>query len=494
MEFNFTSKQKMFTFILMGVGALMMLIGVFTEKDHLYTTVVDDHHLIVEYPHETSIPSEELKSQMISLAEANSYDIEIEDKSSEKELFWNVSVNEKHEDHGLVAHAPAHGHGHSMAEDYAHKMHCEVSMPDTHHKRFWSNLLVNSFFFFGISLGALFFIGLQYATESGWAVTMKRVKEAVMSYLPVGAITLLIVFIAGSLHWHNIYHWMVEGVSTPGHEKYDSIIAGKSAYLNQPFFYVRALVYLATFILFARFFRKQSLLEDQVGGTDIHFKNYRRGALFLVFFAVFSSTLAWDWIMSIDTHWFSTLFGWYTFSGIWVSATIFILMLIIYLKSRGYLDFVNDSHIHDMGKWMFAISFLWSYLFFSQFLLIWYSDIPEEVTYFMARFEHYPTIYWGMFIVNFIAPMIFLMSREAKKNPIFLITVGSLIFIGHWVDAFIMVMPGTVFSHWQIGFLEIGMFIMFLGLIIFWTFRALTKAPLLVKNHPYLDESLHQHT
>lgn len=378
---------------------------------------------------------------------------------------------------------------------------------DADHNRFWGNILVNGFFFFAIALGALYFMVLQYATEAAWAVLVKRVFEGIMSFLPIGAIILLVVFLAGSFHWHHIYHWMdgnlyfewllpdgslshelVEGaVANP---EYDAIIAGKKAYLNQPFFYIRTIAYLATFLYFANTFRKRSLLEDQVGGIEVHTKNYKKSAIFLVLFAVFSSTLSWDWIMSIDTHWFSTLFGWYVFSGMWVSAMIVAVIVTLYLKSKGYLPQVNNSHIHDLGKWMFAISFLWSYLWFSQFLLIWYSDIPEEVTYFVERIQDFKIPFFTMFFINFALPMVILMARDAKRNPKFLITIGTIIFLGHFMDTFLLVMPGAT-HHWHFGWMEVALFIGFLGLFINRVFKTLTKAPLTPANHPYLDESIH---
>lgn len=355
-------------------------------------------------------------------------------------------------------------------------------------QKLWSNLLVNGFFFFGVSLIGLFMVALQYATESGWAVVTKRVYEAVMAYIPIGAVVLLIVFAASSLHMNHLYHWM-----DPEAVAHDEIIANKTAYLNIPFFWVRTLVYLATFILFARAFRKRSLLEDQVGGTDIHFKNYRQGALFLVFFAVFSSTMSWDWLMSIDTHWFSTLYGWYVFSGMWISGIIMVLMLVFYLQGQGHLKAVNESHIHDLGKWVFAISFLWSYLWFFQFMLIWYSNIPEEVTYFQFRIEHYKTEFFLMFAINFILPMLLLMSRESKRHRKLLTIIAMIIFFGHWYDMYLLVMPGTMFDHQHYGLLELGMFLAFLGVFIMVVLRALTKAPLMPVNHPYLEESIHHH-
>jgi hypothetical protein len=367
-------------------------------------------------------------------------------------------------------------------------------MTDTshHHGRFWTNVLTNGFFLFAIGLGALFFMALQYATEAGWSMMVKRVFEGLMSLILPASVILLIVFLVGSFHGHHVYHWMDPEVYNPESEHYDLIIANKSAYLNLPFFWLRTIVYIATFIFFARYFRKNSILQDKQGGADIWKTNYKRGALFLVLFAVFSSTLAWDWIMSIDTHWFSTLFGWYVFSGIWCTTMITAVILTLYLKGKGYLPHVNQSHIHDLGKWMFALSFLWSYMWFSQFILIWYSNIPEEVTYYVSRIEDYRIPFFTMFVINFALPMLLLMSRDTKRNRAFLIFVGLIILVGHWMDFYLMVTPGVMFDQWEgIGFMEIGMFLGAAGIFIFTVFNTLTKAPLEPVQDPYLEETLH---
>jgi hypothetical protein len=278
---------------------------------------------------------------------------------------------------------------------------------------------------------------------------------------------------------------------TEGSHHYDEIIAGKRPYLNEIFFWIRTVVYFATYFLFLRGFRKRSLLEDAVGGTELHFKNYKRGALFLVFFAVFSSTSAWDWLMSIDVHWYSTLFGWYTFAGMWCSAMVVIILVTLYLKSLGYLPKVNDSHIHDIGKWIFATSFLWSYLWFSQFMLIWFANIGEEVVYYMNRIENYKILYFSMFFINFAFPMLILMSRDAKRNVRILTFVGIVILIGHWLDVFIMVSGGSMGPNGSVGFMEVGMALMLAGIFIRIVLNNLSKAPLTPVNHPFLDESVH---
>lgn len=353
--------------------------------------------------------------------------------------------------------------------------------------RLLSNGLTNGFFFFALGLGALFFLALNYATESGWYASVKRVIEAVAGFIPFGMVflgfVLLIITILDGAH---IYIWMDSEVV-----KNDEIIQGKSSYLNSWFFWIRTIIYFATYYTFLRGFQKRSIEEDEKGGTAIHFKNYKKGAMFLVFFAVFSSTSAWDWLMSIDVHWFSTLYGWYTFAGIWCSSMVVLVITTMYLKKLGYLPKVNDSHIHDLGKWTFATSFLWSYLWFSQFMLIWYANIGEEVTYYVMRIENFQTIYFTMFIINFAFPMLILMSRDAKRHFGILTFVGLIILIGHWLDVYIMVSAGSLGANAQLGLIEIGMALMVLGGFTYVVLNNLTKAPLTPVNHPFLDESVH---
>lgn len=199
--------------------------------------------------------------------------------------------------------------------------------------------------------------------------------------------------------------------------------------------------------------------------------------------------MSWDWIMSIDPHWFSTLFGWYVFASMFVSGITAIALITIYLKSKGLLEFVNDSHIHDLGKFMFGVSVFWTYLWFSQFMLIWYSNIPEEVTYFITRIEDYNITFFGMIAMNFLFPLLILMNSDYKRTNYFIIMAGIVIILGHYLDVFNMIMPSAVGDQWFIGIPEVGGFLFFLGLFIYIVFTALTKAPLLAKGDPFMGES-----
>jgi hypothetical protein len=214
-------------------------------------------------------------------------------------------------------------------------------------------------------------------------------------------------------------------------------------------------------------------------------------AVFLVLFAITSSTSAWDFLMSIDAHWFSTLFGWYTFAGLFVSGMAMMCLILIYLRSRGYMEHLTENHFHDVGKFMFGFTVFWTYLWFSQFMLIWYANLPEEVVYFQVRWNYFRILWVLNLLVNFIAPFLVLMTRDAKRQTQVLLVAGVIILIGHWLDVYVMVMPGTVGADWHIGFIEIGTALGYLGLFIYVVLNELTKAALVPKNHPMLAESLH---
>lgn len=367
-----------------------------------------------------------------------------------------------------------------------------------HPERAWANLLVDTFYFMAIALCGTFFVALNYVAQAGWSVVIKRIPEAMGQFLPYAAVLMLIIYFFGG---HHLYHWthhelfekfLADG-KTPNPE-FDKIIAGKSWWLNQPFFIFRLVFYFAVWIGFTYFFRKESLLEDVDGDIKHYKKCFKGGATFVVLFGITSSTSAWDFLMSIDTHWFSTLFGWYTFSGLFVSGLAMLGMLLVYLKSQGYMETVNESHLHDVGKFMFAFSIFWTYLWFDQFMLIWYANLPEEVTYFMARWNNgYKILFITNLLVNFLVPFLVLMSRDAKRKMQVVMIAGIVIFCGHWLDVFLMVMPGTVGKEWGIGFTEIGTLLGMLGLFLFVVLNALTKASLQPQKHPLLQESLHHH-
>lgn len=364
----------------------------------------------------------------------------------------------------------------------------------THYEQTWSNIMHSNFYFMAIALGGLFFYAVQYAASVSWSVSVIRIPQAMSQYLWFPAIIMLLIFFFARHHiWHWTHHDLVEKLLPNGqaNPEYDSIISGKSAFLNVPFFFIRMVLYFVIWYGFAWILRKHALAEDKDGNVTHYHKSVRLATTFLVLFAITSSTSAWDFVMSIDSHWFSTLFGWYTFAGIFVSAMAVIALILVYLHGQGYMQHINPSHIHDVGKFMFAFSIFWTYLWFAQFMLIWYANLPEEVTYFMERFEHYRFLFLANFFINFICPFIVLMTRDAKRKMRMLLIMGIVIFIGHWVDTFVMIIPGTMHEHWNLGWREIGTTVGFAGVFIYVVFASLAKASLLPKNHPMLEESMH---
>ena len=402
-----------------------------------------------------------------------------------------VMLQESHDTHGEVeksnekdTHAIENGSEHAEHSDDEHAEHVFHLLKN----KPWSALYVALFFFFMISLGALVFYAIQHAAQAGWSVVLFRVMEGITAYLPVGGILLFVFFVLSGFHVIHLFVWM-----DPEVVAHDELIQNKSGYLNVPFFLGRAAFYILGWVLYRQYARKLTLLQDNASDLSNYKKLFKSSAAFLVFYLVTESMMAWDWIMSLDPHWFSTLFGWYVFASMIVSAITTIALVSIYLKGKGYLEFVNDSHLHDLAKYMFGFSIFWTYLWFSQFMLIWYANIPEEVTYFVSRFNEYKLPFLGMLALNFIFPILVLMNSDYKRVPWFIVTTGIIILIGHYVDIFVMIMPATVGDQWSIGIPEISSVMLILGLFIYIVFSALEKAPLLAKGSPFLKESEHFH-
>jgi hypothetical protein len=365
---------------------------------------------------------------------------------------------------------------------------------DTH--RTWPSLLLGCFFILAMALAGTFFLAVQYVAEVGWTAALLRILQAFGTYIPYAGVFMILIFIFGH---HDIYHWthehlyerFLEDGKTPNPE-FDAILLGKRGYLNIPFFLGRMIGYFLLWTGLSYLLRKESILEDLDGDIKRHKKMIKLSAIFLVTFLVTSSTSAWDFIMSTDPHWFSTLFGWYTFASLFVTGLAGITLVTIYLKKQGYLENVNENHLHDLGKFMFAFSIFWTYLWFAQFMLIWYANLPEEIAYFLARFAHYKPLFIANFCINFFIPFLVMMTRDAKRKTNALIFVSIAILIGHWIDMFLMIIP-SVGTHGTIGIVEIGSTLFFGGVFIGVVFRALAKVPLTPQKHPMLEESVHFH-
>ncbi len=373
-------------------------------------------------------------------------------------------------------------HGDEQAQHVEHVQHQLANKP-------WAALYVAAFFFMMIALGVLAFYAIQWAAQAGWSPLLFRVMEGITAYLLPGALIVLGIAVAsGTIGHYNLFVWM-----NPEAAQHDEILQGKSGFLNITGFVIRGLIFIGGWSLYRYFARKFSIAQDTAEDNKNFKKTFRISAAFLVFYIYTESMMSWDWVMSVDPHWFSTLFGWYVFASMFVSGITVIAMITMYLKSRGYLELVNENHLHDLAKFMFAFSIFWTYLWFSQFMLIWYSNIPEEVTYFVARFEGYKLPFLGMLVMNFVFPLLILMNADYKRIPWFVVMAGLVILAGHYIDVFIMIMPATVGDQWFIGIPEISSVLLFAGLFIFIAFTALTKAPLIAKRNPFIKESEYFH-
>ncbi|WP_158858451.1 quinol:cytochrome C oxidoreductase [Lunatibacter salilacus] len=383
------------------------------------------------------------------------------------------------------------GHGHEGDADH-HAFHWS--------QRLFANLWINNVYFTGIAIIGVFFFAIQYAAQAGWSAPLVRLMISFGHWLPIAAVLMLGTFFIAN---HDLFHWTHSYVYDKGTETYDRIIDGKGAFFYWPlekgtfpvFFIVRMILFFGFWVFFFNKLKNLSQQEDLHGGNSYWYAMRKWSAIFLVFFAVSSSMSAWDWVMSIDTHWFSTLFGWYVFASWFVAGLSAITLFILFLKDRGYLEMVNQNHIHDMGKYVFAFSIFWTYIWFSQFLLIYYANIPEESVYFIERLS---SDVYGSFIyvnigLNFVLPFFVLMTRDSKRHGVFLKLVCTLILFGHWIDFFLMIQPGTLGHNGGIGLMEIGLLLVYASAFVLVVLTNLSKGNLIAKNHPMLEESLHHH-
>lgn len=369
--------------------------------------------------------------------------------------------------------------------------------------RFWAVLLQNSIFWLLLVNTSMFFICISTLAMGGWQVALRRVAEAISSLVPVlGVITLLIILSIVFGHRYDIYPWLDRA-----HVETDKVLRGKSGFLSPTFYTAASLIVIGLWWFIGNKIRGLSTESDREGHMDYERgkswmdKNFFWASFFIVLFGLsVGSTMPWLWLMSIDPHWFSTMYSWYTFASTFVSGIALLTIFVIYLKNRGELEFVNEEHLHDLGKFIFAFSIFWTYLWFSQYMLIWYSNQPEETTYFIQRIgtaEH-PGPYKGIFflnlIINFVCPILILMKKSTKRNYTIMTFMCVLLIFGHWLDFYQMVMPGTVKQNLHMSWFEFGIPLGFVGIIMWGVGRYVSKVSLLARNHPFLKESIIHHT
>jgi hypothetical protein len=367
--------------------------------------------------------------------------------------------------------------------------------------RFWASLLQNSVYFLLVVNAAMFFICATTLAWGGWQMAFARVSEAVSACVPiVGTIAGVILIAVCFSDNHTIYHW-----TDAEHVKHDPVLDHKSGFLSKGFFITATIITIVGWSLLGWKMRRLSRSIDGKRltieeGKKFVWKNTVWAALYIVLFALtVMSSIPWLWLMSIDAHWYSTMYSWYTFASTFVAGIALITLFVVFLKNNDYLEIVTREHIQDLGKFMFAFSVFWTYLWFSQFMLIWYANIPEETVYFKPRAEGpFSGIFWMMLIMNFLAPLLILMRAGSKRNYTTMVFMSLLIIFGHWLDFYQMVFPSPMTdakgaTHVPFILYDFGVALGFVGLIMFLTARALTKAPLVARNHPFLKETIIHH-
>lgn len=353
------------------------------------------------------------------------------------------------------------------------------------------DLVVNNLYFTMMAVSAIFFLALAGVVQASWLTPYKRIPEAMLSYLPWAAVITIGSTLVAS---KSIYKWM-----DPIIAQNDFIIAKKIAWLNQPRFMVTMVVIFALWIILAKMLKSYSDKMDGPNGaaTAVKFVNFSAKAIIIFAFSI--CVAAFDWIMSIEPHWFSTIFGVYIFAGSFVTGISFVTLAVIYLKDRGYLGHaITEDHYHDLGKWMFGMSVFWAYIWISQYLLIWYANIPEETEYYVLRHHHWNTIFFANLAVNFFIPFFALMTRAAKRDPKRLKIVATILLLGHFVDMYLMVAPkifekNSITSITGSGILQALQLVGGFGIFVYIVGSALAKRKLLVTEDPTFEEGVHLH-
>lgn len=357
--------------------------------------------------------------------------------------------------------------------------------------RFWATLLHDSVFFLLITTISVFVQAATSLATGAWIVGFRRVPEAIGANVWIFGIIAFVVMccivFGFKIDGHNpIYEW----VNPAG----DKVLEGKKAFLNPTMYIGFSIVTIGLWAFFGRKFRSMSLAQENApkNSTKIYWQVSRLGGLFLLVYALTQmSTSPWFWVMSTQPHWYSTLFSWYTFASAFVSGMSVILLFVVYLKNQGNLQIVGKEHLHDLGKFMFAFSIFWTYLWFAQYMLIWYANEPEETIYFKMRQQGpYSILFYANFIINFIMPILILMTNVAKRNYFTLTFMALVIIFGHWLDFFQMIMPGPLGEHWHINWYEIGIFAGFAGILILSVAKTLSKSSLVPQNNVLLKETI----
>jgi hypothetical protein len=348
---------------------------------------------------------------------------------------------------------------------------------------FFASYLVSFLFWLSLALGALIFVLIQYATRAGWSVVVRRLAEHAMGTMPLFAL----LFLPIALGVHQLFHWThAEAVAT------DALLQHKSPYLNTGFFYGRAVLYLAIWAALAWWFRRKSLAQDESRDPVVTRRLQSLSAPAIVVYALTSTFAAIDWIMSLDPHWYSTIFGVYFFAGCFLGIHALLILLCLGLQKRKLLPgVVTFEHYHDLGKMLFAFVVFWAYIAFSQFMLIWYANIPEETVWYAHRLvPGWRGVTVALAVGHFALPFLVLLLRDIKRQRVGLGLAALWLLAVHYLDLFWLVMPNFQHHGAHLGLFDLLTFVGIGGLFLAFLGRLMSQGALVPKGDPRLVESL----
>lgn len=399
---------------------------------------------------------------------------------------------------GRVKSAVDHHETHTSVE--AHAEHDSHDSPQVHAEHeeeasslktiILANLYAIIMLAFWVGVAAVFFLAATTTAWGGWQVTFQKVPLAISSLIPITIVLGVLVFAFGH---HDLFEWTHAYLFDVNDPKFDSLLATKADWLNMPRFVISSIIYIVVLLFVTMLWWKKMKEQDLKPSIKAFSGSRNLGAVTILLLAVINAFGVWDWIMSIEPHWYSTLYAWYVMASASVTMIVSVILILLVSQKQGYFKNVNENHFHDLGKLAFALSVFWTYLWFSQYMLIWYANIPEETLYFAKRINNYGILFYGAFILNFLFPFFILIRRESKRNKNILIFASILIIIGHWIDFFNMIVVPIVPTG-GFGFISIGLLLFFVGFLGWIVFTSLTKVEDLESTeHPYFNESLNHH-
>ena len=349
-------------------------------------------------------------------------------------------------------------------------------------QRAWQAYLMAFFLVVSISLSSLFFLALQHLSGAQWSVNIRRLFEALSAFLPYSILFMGLLVIGAP----ELYKWLDPEVVAN-----DVLIAHKAPYLNFTFFLVRSAVYFLGWLFFYNRIISGSLKQDQTGEDALIKKLVPYSVLFIMFFALSYSLVSVDLIMSLEAHWFSTIFGVYLFGGSMQAMFASVILLMLYIYKRGWFNgMVTLDHLHDLGKFLLGFTIFWAYIAYSQYMLIWYANLPEETIFFYHRSEGtWAVISLGLLIFKFIVPFLLLLPRWAKRTPKYIASVSVLIILSQVLDLFWLIYPNFDEHHVRFALPEITALIGFLGIFVFAVFNFLSKHGLIPVKDPRIKNS-----